>query len=221
MTRILILDTETTGLKDPRPCEIAWIECDHDLNIINQVSSLIDPECQISPGASGVHGITYDMVANMPTLYEFFHVLNDDPLGHNEVMFIAHNAQYDLPMVRPYIRNLAATVCTLKLARRIYKDAENHKLQTLRYELGLDAGDAHRAMGDVIATHALLKRMCEDAAMNVFELSAWVNQPQLVETIGFGKHKGTKLKALPPNYITWLLNLDNLDDDLRFSLQQL
>ena len=35
----------------------------------------------------------------------------------------------------------------------------------------------------------------------------------------FGKHKGTKLKDLPSNYIDWLLNkADNIDADLRTAL---
>lgn len=221
MIRLIILDTETSGLKDPRPCEIAWVECDTALNIVDQVTSLIDPECAISPGASGVHGITNDMVAHMPTMHEFFSVVHDDPLGYGDILFCAHNAAYDLPLVKPHIGNLVGTLCTLKLARRIYPDAENHKLQTLRYTFGLDAGDAHRAMGDAVTTHALLKQMVRDTGLSVLDLHAWVNQPQFVDTINFGKHKGCKLKDLPKNYVTWLLGLDNLDDDLRFSLQQL
>jgi len=161
------------------------------------------------------------MVAHMPTMHEFFYEMLGDPFGYGDILFCAHNAAYDLPMVKPHIGNLVGTLCTLKLARRIYPDAENHKLQTLRYTFGLDAGDAHRAMGDVVATHALLKQMVRDTSMGVLDLHAWVNQPQVVDTINFGKHKGCKLKDLPKNYVTWLLGLDNLDDDLRFSLQQL
>ena len=221
MKRIVILDTETSGLNQPRPVEIAWVECDQDLNIIHRVESLIDPECAISPGAAGVHGITYDMVADAPTLWEFFTIVQDDPFGYGDIVFVGHNAQFDLPMVRPYIANLDSTVCTLKLARRIYPDAENHKLQTLRYTFGLEAGAGHRAMGDVITTHSLLKQMMSDTGLSFQELADFVNQPQIVEKIGFGKHKGAKLSDLPPNYIRWLLNEANIDDDLKFSLQQL
>lgn len=221
MQRIIIGDTETHALQNPRAVEIAWVECDDNLNIIHRVESLIDPECAISPGASGIHGITYDMVADQPTMSEFFTYVQDDPLGYGDITLIGHNISYDLPMFKPYIRNLAMTVCTLKLARRVYPNAENHKLQTLRYTFGLDAGGAHRAMGDVITTHSLLKRMVADTGMSFQELADWVNQPQVVDTIGFGKHKGSKLKDLPPNYIRWLLTEANIDEDLRFSLQQL
>ena len=219
--RIIILDTETSGLSNPRPVEIAWVECDHDLNIIHRVESLIDPECAISPGAAGVHGITYDMVKDQPTTQEFFTLVQDDPFGYGDIVFVGHQCSFDLPMVRHYIKNLDSTVCTLKLARRIYPDAENHKLQTLRYTFGLEAGDGHRAMGDVITTHSLLKRMVADTGLSFFELAEFVNQPQIVEKIGFGKHKGTKLSDLPPNYIRWLLTEAKIDDDLKFSLQQL
>lgn len=219
--RIVVLDTETHHLANPRPVEIAWVECDADLNIIHRVESLIDPECAISPGAAGVHGITYGMVADKPTLKEFFTYVTDDPFGYGDIVFVGHQASFDLPMVRPYIKSLGAVVCTLKLARRLYPEAENHKLQTLRYTFGLEAGDGHRAMGDVITTHSLLKRMMADTGMSFQELAAFVNQPQIIERIGFGKHKGTKLADLPTNYIHWLLNEAKIDDDLRFSLQQL
>lgn len=221
MQRILLIDTETTGLVNPRPVQIAWMEVDADLNEISRFESLVDPECAISAGASGVHGITYDMVANAPTMDELFFTVHNNPWSEYVTNVVAHNLPYDFPMVAPYIGTVGMKVCTLKLARRIYPKAENHKLQTLRYTFGLESGAAHSAMGDVITTHALLKQMATDTGMTFQELAEWVTQPQIVERIGFGKHKGSKLKDLPSQYIHWLLTEATIDDDLKFSLQQL
>ena len=67
MERTRVLDTETTGVSaDASIVEIAWIEIDADLNEIRRFRSLIDPEMPISPGASGVHHITNEMVSGEP-----------------------------------------------------------------------------------------------------------------------------------------------------------
>lgn len=216
--RLIIADSETTGLKNPRPVEIAWVECDDNLNIIHRVESLIDPECAIEPGASAVHGIYYKDVAEAPTMREFFTYVQDNPFGYGDVVFVAHNAKFDLPMFKPYIANHDGTVCTLKLARRLYKEAPNHKLQTLREFLGLEYGAAHRALGDVITTHALLKRVMIDFDLSLEEIIELHNTPTFVKVMPFGKHKGTPLQELPASYKSWLMSLDDLDDNLRYSL---
>lgn len=41
------------------------------------------------------------------------------------------------------------------------------------------------------------------------------------EVINFGKHKGTTLIDLDPAYVRWLLKLENLNSDLRKSLEAL
>lgn len=218
MRRYILADTETTGLKNPQPVEVAWVECDEHFNIIHRVESLIDPQCEIESGAQAVHGISYQDVADQPTLQEFFTVVQDNPLGYGDVVYFGHNAAYDLQMLRPYIANLDAAVCTVKLARRIYPDAPNHKLQTLREWLDLGAGDAHRALGDVITTHSLIQRMMRDTGFSIDELVEFSTQPYLIERMPFGKHKGMPLESLPPAYRRWLLDLEDLDDNLRYSL---
>ncbi|MWC19613.1 hypothetical protein GQO11_13300 [Acinetobacter johnsonii] len=41
------------------------------------------------------------------------------------------------------------------------------------------------------------------------------------EVINFGQHKGTALVDLKPSYVRWLLKLENLNSDLRKSLESL
>ena len=140
-------------------------------------------------------------------------------LGYGDVVFVAHNSRFDLPMFSPYIRNLIGTVCTLKLARKCYPDMPNHKLQTLREMLSLDGGDAHSAMGDVLVAHALMRRIMDDFTLGFDELVAFHDEPAFVKTMPFGKHKGVPLQELPASYKLWLLSLPDLDENLRYSLQ--
>ena len=225
--KILVLDTETTGLKQPSAIvEIAWAEVSEDLEVIRKVCSLIDPEMPIEPGASGVHGLTNSHVADAPTLEEFLTIVESDPFGGGEIVIVAHNAAFDMKYVGPRIPKLAATVCTLMCSRKLYPDAPDHKLQTLRYYLDLDVedADAHSASGDVAVCLALLKRMVHDSGLSfqgLIELSK--PEPRTPNSrITFGKHKGKKLSELPTDYIDWLLNkADNLDSELRTGLTHL
>ena len=222
MTRILVLDTETTGLtKDAGVVEIAWVELNQHLDVIDTVYSLIDPQMPISPGASGVHGITNRDVADAPTLDEFFQIVKGNPFDDlDHVIVVAHNVPFDMKFVSRYIPNLAGTVCTLKCARRVYPDESEYKLQTLRFALGLEVreADAHSANGDVEVCLALLKRMMQDTGLDVDGLIELSSMPMAITKMPFGKHKGVKLADLPADYVYWLLNKAEINDDLRAAL---
>lgn len=226
MMRVLVLDTETTGLGGPPNagvCEIAWVEIDAEFNVINTVYSLIDPEMPIGASAAGVHGIMDKDVVDAPTLPEFFGIVKGDPFAGDEIILICHNVPFDEKFVAPFLP-IAHKICTLRCSRRIYPEAPDHKLMTLKFALGLGEGvaDAHSAAGDVGTTLALLKRLAQDTGLDLKGLVDLSNSPMPVTKISFGKHKGKKLSELPSDYVDWLLNkADNLDSDLRVALTKL
>jgi exodeoxyribonuclease X len=222
--RFIILDCETAGLKPEQgPCEIAWIEIDEDFNVIDRQHSLIDPQCPISPNASGIHGITNAMVEDSPTLDEFFFDVLDAPFADGDIVFVAHNAQFDFKFVKQYIVEHAGTICTLKLARILYPDAPDHKLQTLRYylELPQNVTDSHSAAGDVEVTLNLLKHMAGKSGLDLQGLLVLAGAPVPIKEMPFGKHKGKPLAQVPKDYIKWLLSEPNVDPDLRYALERL
>lgn len=219
--RIIVADTETTGPKTTdKACEIAWLEVDSNLNVINEVHSLIDPQMPISAGAMGVHGIEDHMVANAPTIEEYWSIVNPGALD-GPVCFVAHNSIFDKRYYGPYIPNMAAEICTLRLARRAFPEAENHKLSTLMYALQLDRGKSHSAAGDVVTCLSLLRRCSERLGLGVLDLAAESMKPIWVEKMPFGKHKGVPLRALDGGYKAWLLKLPDLDTDTRWTLEEI
>src|SRR6185312_5436787 len=113
-------------------------------------------------------------------------------------------------------------LCTLRIAKNMWTEGEveDHKLQTLRYTFALQAGSAHRAMGDVITCHSLLRAI---AGANGYSFADLLDLGQRVlspdSRINFGKHKGTKLKNLDAGYVKWLLGQPDMDVDLVAALK--
>ena len=155
------------------------------------------------------------------TLDEFmadygFHFANPDSV------FVAHNVSFDLRFLGSYLHPDAQKVCTLRLARHCLPDADNHKLQTLKYVLGLESGDAHRAIGDVQTLINLFTSLCALSGLTPLDMIALSATPIPVRRMGFGKHKGELIADLPRDYVRWLLNkADNVDTDLRVTLKKL
>src|SRR5438552_1923649 len=90
-------DTETTGLSPlaSRLVELSGVKFAFDGTVVSTFSTLIDPQSDIPPEATRVHGITDDMVVGQPTCAEavpqFFAWANGP-----DVVLAAHNAQFDI-----------------------------------------------------------------------------------------------------------------------------
>lgn len=217
--RAIVIDTETAGL-DPRDgvVDLAIIEIDENFDPIATFESLIDPEGPISPSASGVHGITVEDVADAPTLQQFFDTTDAGVYCEEPLYVIGHKVGFDIGFLAEHLRGEIIPVCTLRLARQLYPDAENHKLQTLRYMFGLEAGTAHRAYGDTLLCLNFLRRMAEETGLSIEQLAEMSSRPIHVKNMPFGKHKGLPLDELPRGYRNWLLDKADIDEDLRHSL---
>lgn len=214
----LIVDTETTGLKG-KACEIAWIEVDLELNELDRVSSLIDPEEPIESGATAVHGIRDEDVISAPTAEEFFSIVH--PRKFESVVILAHNAPFDRKRLDPYMP-IDLAVCTLQIARRVVPKPQvpNHQLQTLRSVFGLPGGEEHRAMGDCITVLHLMRHLCKVSYKPFAEWVRLSEKPSYVDVMPYGKHAGQKMTDVPADYRAWLLST-NLSRDMRYTLEQL
>ena len=219
--KIVILDTETSGIKPPEygsgVVDIAIASVDEDFQVYWKVDSLIDPQCPISPEAMGVHHITPEMVDGKPNLEQFMRE-HYYPISDVDVV-CGHRVGFDIGFVRDYLPEKYKVIDTLKLARSLWPNLDNHKLQTIRYTFGLEAGSAHRAMGDVITTISLMRLIAEQHGTDVHGLLALMNAPLSLDSkIAFGKHRGERLRDLPINYVRWLVEKADIELDLREAL---
>jgi exodeoxyribonuclease X len=213
--KLIIIDFETTGLKDPiGVVEVAWVEVDHSLSIISEFDSLVNPGIPIAEGAEGVHGISDDMVAEEPSI-------EDIKFPTGEVCLIGHNViNYDKALADPHM-NIVACCDTLVLARRLLPNCENHQLSTLQAYCELPKTLAHRAPGDVRTVLNLLEYLIEGSGMSLIQLINYSNTPQLLEYVSFGKHKGKKFSELPKSYLHWMRNAGDWDIDITHTINSL
>ena len=152
----VIVDIETTWLSKDRHhiTEIAAVMFDGK-NILKKFQTLINPQTNIPSFITHLTGITNAMVKDAPTidqaLPDFFDFLEDHIL-------VAHNATFDygflnhngLTHLDTPIKN--HTLCTRKLANRLVPELPSKRLECLCEYFNVNNEQAHRAMGDVMAT---------------------------------------------------------------------
>lgn len=201
----VVVDFETTGMSPGyRPVEIAWLEFDESLNVIGAVESLINPQMPIEPGAKKVHGISDEMVKDAPTLEEFMKVDHADKFRNSNVLVVAHNAKFDLPMFAPFCGQ-ATQLCTVNLGRKLYPAAKSFQLGVLAKICGVEKVPTHRALDDVETCFALLQHFASSSSKSLDELIELAESIDFDAVMPFGKHKGTKVVDLPEDYATWLV----------------
>ena len=64
----IVFDTETTGVdvNNDRIVEISILKINNNLEIVDELYFLLNPQVDIPQGASDVHGITNEQVKNSP-----------------------------------------------------------------------------------------------------------------------------------------------------------
>lgn len=148
-------DTETTG-KYPLQaeiCEVAAVKWRSGA-VVDTFQTLIKPSRPMDAEVIAIHGITNDMVENAPAMRDKigeFHRFIDGAIC------VAHHAPFDLGFLSVEFEKYGLSLpsepvlCSSLLARRIFPESENHRLQTLIGFFGLQKGQAHRALDDARA----------------------------------------------------------------------
>lgn len=95
-------DTETTGLDNPYPVQLAFI-VEKDGRVINTTNVLVNCGVSIEPGAAQVHGFTDEMIRDLGvTPSKAFEMWAD--FTRNTDTFVAHNIFFDAKANRNLFR---------------------------------------------------------------------------------------------------------------------
>ena len=148
---IAFVDLETTGTTPTgdRITEIGIVRI-HDGELVEEWSSLVDPECTIPEVIQVLTGITNAMVRHAPTFAQLAREVLSRLDGH---LFVAHNARFDYGFLKNEFRRLgipftADVLCTVRLSRRLYPEAVGHSLDALIARHALEEAVAGEAIFD-------------------------------------------------------------------------
>ena len=160
----VIFDLETTGISCYRDkvVEISGVKVIKG-SIMDEFSSLVNPECHIPFPASQVNGITDDMVADAPLfntiLKDFLDFAGELPLvGHNitsfDMKFIYRDSEKYYGMIpgNDYID-------TLRLSRICLPELKHHTLTDLAAYYCISTEGAHRALNDCHMNRAVFEKL--------------------------------------------------------------
>ena len=160
----VMVDIETTGC-DARYneiIEISAIRVKHD-EITDRFSMLVRPWSKIDSFITNLTGITNEMVKDAPridlVINQFLKFLRPDDilLGYNVSFDVNFLYDHALSEVGHYLNNDFVDV--LRMARKLIKDTDNHKLKTIAAYYGVSYEGAHRGEQDCIICLECYKRL--------------------------------------------------------------
>jgi DNA polymerase III epsilon subunit-like protein len=200
---LIFLDVEATGCdgENDKMIQLAFLKQKDDK--VECYNDLCFTDGKMSYTAMGIHHITPEMVVDacLAIETESYKALEKENSELN--YFITHNNSLDVAMLENEgmvlkMKRIDTDVC----ARHLLKDAENYKLQTLRYQYGLyrkeeeaarkfgvDTIRAHDALSDALLHHLLFELLLEKVNGDVDALVALTDTPVILEKITFGKYK--------------------------------
>ena len=231
MHKLIFFDTETTGNEQKDfLIQIAYKIYSATGGAENDTFvGLYKPEIKIPPEASAVHHITNKMIADKPSFKDSGDLPKIKKLFEDkDSIVVAHNAPFDLNMIKKEGIEPKQFICTLKMARYLDPDEKigRYNLQYLRYLLDFDIeAEAHDAMGDVVVLEKLFDRLKKKfmeqekidenkAIERMVEISS---QPLLIKTLNFGKYKGKKVEEvlqIDRGWLEWLLREKEKSDQI-------
>lgn len=231
MPKLIFLDTETTGLGPEDRIIQLYMHAPAESEAGQIFHSLFKPPISITYEAMSVHHITQEMVDKSPSFVQY-----KDEVQNliNDRIIVAHNASFDIEILRREGIKINQFIDTLKIAQFLF-DEPMYKLQYLRYKFGLKVkGKAHDAEGDVAVLEALFKHLFMQFSISKIELELLgpsdvyekvINKmaeiskkPILLRRIPFGKHKDLSFNQIPQDYIKWLSEQKDLSQDLKYTL---
>ena len=164
---IIYYDFETTGLNQyhDKIIEYAFIKNEESL------SSLIDPETELTPKIQKITNITDDMLKNQPKIWtelpKIIKFINKNK--NNSKYLIAHNNDgfdkiflinlfnkydYDYKKFNLYF------IDTLLLAKKILPNIPSYSLKSLLIYFKIESKNLHRAHNDILALKLVYQKLC-------------------------------------------------------------
>lgn len=155
----VVVDVETTGGRPGlhRVTEIGAVKVKGGV-VIDEWSSLINPQRSIPANITRITGITPDMVADAPV---FAQVAESFEAFMGDAIFAAHNVNFDYGFISAEFQMVDKRfrhpkICTCSSMRKLYPGHASYSLKNLCREFHIDLKSHHRALCDAKAAAELL-----------------------------------------------------------------
>ena len=159
-----VVDIETTGNghKGQKITEISIFTFDGK-HIIDEFTSLVNPEQNIPAFITNLTGIDNAMVRNAPKFYEIAKKVAELT---QDTIFVAHNVNFDYNIIQAEFKSLGfdfkrKKLCTVRLSRKIIPGLNSYSLGAICSSEKIPINGRHRAKGDAEATTELFRRLIE------------------------------------------------------------
>ncbi len=207
--RAIILDTETTGIKDPDVVELAWVQINEETWSLAPVfQQYYKNDKPIEWGAMSTHHIIPAMLVDKP--------------GQDKIQIpmaeyiIGHNIDFDWKALKqPQIKR----ICTLALSRLAHPECDSHSLSSMMYYIhGANEAtrtklkNAHSAAADILLCYDILIPLMEKLDIHSLDqLYAVSEDARIPRIMQFGKHKGQPISEVPKGYRDWYRRQEETD----------
>ncbi|MCH2031905.1 MAG: 3'-5' exonuclease [Tenacibaculum sp.] len=228
---LVFFDLETTGINiaNDRIVEISILKIFPN-GTQESKTWLVNPEIEIPPHVTAVHGITNEKVVNEPTFKELATTINN-MIGDADLAGFNSN-RFDIPLLA---EELLRAGIDFDMENRkavdvqvIFHKKEQRTLSAgYKFYCGKDLEDAHSAEADTMATYEILKAQLdkyddiENSVDALSEYSAHTKRADFAgfilfddeqnEIFSFGKYKGRKVEEVlkeNPGYNSWIQQAD-------------
>lgn len=174
------IDFETANEQRHSPCAIGVVVA-NEHEIIDEFYSLINPLMPFKSMNTYIHGITEQDVQDAPTFKELWPALYDYFASQ---VVVAHNASFDMSVLRKTLDHFHLPypemeyLCTVNIAKKVWPDLHNHKLNTLAASHGIQF-EHHHALEDARVAAKVLMRAME--AYQSQELDSFLKTCQITK----------------------------------------
>jgi DNA polymerase-3 subunit epsilon len=199
-----IIDIETTGngIKGNKITEISIFKYNgHE--VVDEYTSLVNPQCEIPSFITGLTGIDNNMVRNAPLLEE---IIPEIEAITKDTIFVAHSVNFDYNVIKNEFKQLGhdfsrKKLCTVRLSRKLLPGYNSYSLGKLTAALGIPLTDRHRARGDAHATVLLFHKLLRaENAESVFKLFLNSKSQEAILPPALPKEEYEKLPSTPGVY---------------------
>ena len=165
----IVFDIETTGLSQNfnKIIEIAAVKLENNIQTTT-FESFVNPEETLSPFTVGLTSIQQTDVDAAPKIEEVIQNFITWCGDLDNVIFVAHNAHFDVPFIQAVYHKVTAQsvalnfIDSLQMARYLYPQMKRHGLKAMTKYLNVMLEHHHRAIADTKATADIFIRMISD-----------------------------------------------------------